>query len=63
VARQSDTSLHLQKARDRLIALRARVETLEIDVRGSVLGTLDCILTSRELPAEIDDGIAKLSGN
>jgi hypothetical protein len=62
MAQQSDTSLHLQKAWDLLFAFRKRVDVSEQGIRRSIIGTGDCIASSRKLLAEIDDGIAKLNG-
>jgi hypothetical protein len=54
--------LHLQKAWDLLFAFRKRVDVSEQGIRRSIIGTGDCIASSRKLLAEIDDGIAKLNG-
>ena len=52
----------VREAREHLIAFRARMGALEESIHLSVLGTVDCILTSRELMAGLDDQTRELKG-
>jgi hypothetical protein len=55
-------ALHVREAREHLSAFRARLSALGTSVHHSVLGTVHCIVTSRELMADLDDQIRKLNG-
>ena len=51
MAQPSRHALLVREAREHLIAFRDRISTLETSVRHSVVGTVDCMATSRELMA------------
>jgi hypothetical protein len=53
----------VHEAWEQLFVFRARIGALEMGIHRSVSGTVDCILASRKLMADLDDQIRKVNGS
>jgi hypothetical protein len=63
MAQPSRHGLLVHEAWEQLFVFRARIGALEMGIHRSVSGTVDCILASRKLMADLDDQIRKVNGS